>query len=392
MSARRAAWLAARREIRERVRSRAFRASLAVQVVILVVLVGISAATGGDGPKRYDVAVAGAQARTVGAAATARAAAFDVRITLREEPSEVAARAKVDSQAYDAAIAGDRLFAGPDTADELVAALQAGARAARAEQLLRTSGVPPDRARAILAPPPLAVERIGPAGADAAKAIAYLGTLLLYIAILTFGYTVAAGVVEEKSSRVVELLLATIRPRPLLAGKVLGIGIVGLAQLTIVAGAGLIVASAAGELELPSTTAGTLVLVLVCFVLGYLLYASAFAAAAAMVSRQEDLQSVTGPLVVLLVAGYIASNSAIENASGTFAQVLTFVPPLAPLVVPARAARDALPAWQLGLSLVLMLVFAGLLITLAARIYERGVLRSGAPLKLVQGLRLARRG
>lgn len=388
MSAWRATWLAARREMRERFRSRAFRASLALQVGILIVLITLSAAS--DGTKSYDVSVAGASAERVAAAARAAAPAAGVQLELRDAPSAAAARSLVEVGTVDAAIAGDGLIAGPDTDDELLSALQAGARAARATEELRRSGVPPSRARAILDPPPLAVERVGPAGSEAAEAIAFLGTLLLYIAILTFGYMVAGGVVEEKTSRVVELLLATIRPRQLLAGKVLGIGVVGLAQLVVVAGAGIALATAIGELELPATTAGSLALVLVYFVLGFMLYAAAFAAAGAIVSRQEDLQSVTAPLLVVLVGGYIATSTAIQDADGTLAQVLTFVPPLAPLIVPARAARDALPAWQLGLSIVLMLAFAALLIALAARIYERGILRSGAPLKLVQGLRLAR--
>lgn len=389
MTGTRAAWLSGRREVRERVRSRAFRASVAVQVFILVVIVLVSAASD-KGPNREKVVVSGAGAAPIAAAAKARASAFDVRIELMDAPSPAAARSLVDRQKADAAVAGDRLIAGPDTADSLVAALQAGARAVRVAEALRRTGVAPARIAAVLNPPALAVERVGPAGSDEAKAIAFLGTLLLYIALLTFGYMVASGVVEEKSSRVVEVLLAAIRPRALLAGKVLGIGAVGLIQLVIVVGIGLAVASAEGSVQLPSSTAGSLALVLVCFVLGYALYASAFAAVAAMVSRQEDLQSVTTPLAVILIGGYLAANAAIEHASGTLATVLTFVPPLAPLIVPGRAARDALPAWQLAVSLVLMVAFTGLLIALAARIYERSVLRTGAPLKLRQGLRLAR--
>jgi ABC-2 type transport system permease protein len=215
--------------------------------------------------------------------------------------------------------------------------------------------------------------------------------LLLYIAILTFGYAVSSGVIEEKSSRVIELLLSTIRARELLAGKVLGIGVVGLIQLVVVAGAGLAVALASGELELPSSTLSTTLLVALYFVLGYLLYACLFAVAGAIVSRQEDAQSTTSPMLVVLIGGYLASFSVIDDPHSALATICTLLPPVAPMVVPARAAQDALPVWELALSVALTVAAIALLIRLAGRIYERAVLRVGAPLKLTQAFRLATR-
>jgi ABC-type Na+ efflux pump permease subunit len=108
-----------------------------------------------------------------------------------------------------------------------------------------------------------------------------LGTLLLYIGIFTFAYYVAAGVVEEKSSRVVEIVLSAIRPAQLLAGKVIGIGVLGLLQLALLAVVGVGAAVLTGEVDLPSTTATTLVLIGVYFVLGYAFYACMFAVAGA---------------------------------------------------------------------------------------------------------------
>ncbi len=214
--------------------------------------------------------------------------------------------------------------------------------------------------------------------------------LLLYIAIITFGNVVAVGVIEEKSSRVIELILSTIRARELLAGKVLGIGLVGLIQLVAVGGAGLAFALATGELDLPSSTAWTAVLVAVYFVLGYLLYACAYAMAGALVSRQEDAQSTTAPMTIVLVGSYLLSLSVLDDPDSTLATIGSFIPPLAPMIVPARAAQDALPAWELAVSILLMLACSALLIRLAGRVYERAVLRLGAPLKLSQALTLAR--
>ena len=124
---------------------------------------------------------------------------------------------------------------------------------------------------------------------------------------------------------------------------------------------------------------------LVYFVLGYAFYACAFAVAGAMVSRQEDVGSVTTPLTIILVAGYLASFGVSDDPSGTMATVLTLVPLTAPLVVPARAAVDGLPAGELVASIVILIASTGALIWLAGRIYERAVLRVGAPLGVARG-------
>jgi ABC-2 type transport system permease protein len=191
---------------------------------------------------------------------------------------------------------------------------------------------------------------------------------------------------------VIEVVLSAIRPVSVLAGKVIGIGIVGVLQLIALVGAGLAAALATGQADLPSTTALTAVMVAVFFVLGYALYATAFAVAGAIVSRQEDTQSTTTPLMILLVGTYLASFSALENPTGALAQVLSYFPPSAPLIVPGRVAQDAIGAGELAASIVLLIVSTVLLMRVAVRIYERGILRVGAPLKLTQALRLAREG
>jgi len=233
------------------------------------------------------------------------------------------------------------------------------------------------------------VREVGGEG-DKGTGLAFVGTLLLYIAIITFGYYVASGVVEEKSSRVAELVLSAIRPVELLTGKVVGIGLLGLVQLVAVSGIGLAAALGTGLVDLPATAASTAVLVVLFFVLGYAFYACAFAVAGAIVSRQEDVQSTTSPMLIALVSGYLAAISVIDKPESTLATVCTFLPPVAPMIVPARAAQDALPAWELALSVVLMLAGTAALMRLAARIYERAVLRMGAPLKLREALRFAR--
>jgi ABC-2 type transport system permease protein len=119
---------------------------------------------------------------------------------------------------------------------------------------------------------------------------AFVAVLLLYGQLISMGYFVAMGGVEEKSTRVVEVVLSTLRPRHLLAGKILGLGLLGLAQL---------------------------LLALAWFVVGYAFYAAAFGCAAALVSRQEDLQSVISPLTIVLMVGFFISFAVLEDPDGT---------------------------------------------------------------------------
>ena len=203
---------------------------------------------------------------------------------------------------------------------------------------------------------------------------------------ITFGYAIASNVVVEKSSRVVEVILAAIRPVQLLAGKLIGVGILGLIQIAVIAAVGLAISIPGGAISLPSSTFETVVLVLIYFVLGYAFYGCCFAAAASLVSRQEDTQSSTGPLMVILIGSYVATNAALGNPEGGLATVGTFLPPMAPLIVPGRAAQGALPGWQLALSLAIMLAAIAVVIVLAGRIYDRSVLRFGTPVKLREAL------
>jgi ABC-type transport system involved in multi-copper enzyme maturation permease subunit len=181
----------------------------------------------------------------------------------------------------------------------------------------------------------------------------------------------------------VELLLTTVSPRRLLAGKVLGIGLLGLAQLVLAGGAALIAGQLAGGVGLPSAAPETVALVVLWFVLGYIFYSVAFAAAGALVSRQEDLQTAMAPINFLLIAAfYVALIVANGNPNGTVARIAAFLPPLAPMVVPARMVLGDMGVVGLLAAVAVDLLATAGLILLAARIYERAILRVGAPVKL----------
>jgi ABC-2 type transport system permease protein len=218
--------------------------------------------------------------------------------------------------------------------------------------------------------------------ADAGRNLAYGAAILLYVALIFAGTWVGSGIVEEKSSRVVEVLLSALRPAELLCGKLLGIGVVALAQVAAAATGAATVALAIGDLQLPHAISSTALMVVAWFVLGYALYACAFAVAASLVSRQEDVPAVTTPLNVLMAAAFLTAMKAAEQPEGVTAQVLSFVPPFAPLLMPVRAAAGDLTAAEQALAMALCLVAAAVLLRLAVRVYGGSALRFGAPARL----------
>ena len=220
-----------------------------------------------------------------------------------------------------------------------------------------------------------------------------IGLMALLLVLVLNGQTVAQGVTEEKSSRVVELLLTTVSPRRLLAGKVLGIGLLGLGEVLLAGGAALLAGDLAGGAGLPSSAPKAVALVVLWFVLGYAFYSVAFAAAGALVSRQEDLQTAMLPINGLLIgAFYLALIASNTNPNGTLTEIAAFVPPLAPMVVPARMVLGDMNALGLVATVAVDVIATAGLIVLAGRIYERAILQIGAPIKLRRVLAAERAG
>lgn len=390
MSRRETIELVARRELAEGLRSRAWRAALLIQVLVVAGIAIVSIVTsGGSDIHTRDLATAGPRATAVAAKARAEAKGYGIKLEVEDATSAAAARAKVKDEDADAALGPRGLTVGKDPDDALVALLQNAARTVSGEATLRAAGLSAAAARAALEPPPLPTVEITTGEGAGGTGLAYIGALLLYVALISFGYAIASSVVTEKSSRVVEVILSAIRPAQLLAGKLIGVGVLGLIQIAAVAAVGLVIALPGGSISLPSSTFETVVLVLLYFALGYFFYGGLFAASASLVSRQEDTQSTTAPILIVLIASYLATNAALGNPSGGLATIGTFLPPMAPMVVPGRAAQGELPAGELVASLLLMAAAIAVVVVLAARIYDRSVLRFGTPMKLREAVGIA---
>ena len=226
--------------------------------------------------------------------------------------------------------------------------------------------------------------------------------VLIFFAIITYGTWVAMGVAEEKGSRVLELMLNAATPLQMLAGKVVGNALAGLVQYGIVIGS-LIVALLVRDplrqavLNAPpseSPFAGlsplTFVAFIVLFLLGFLLYSLLYAALGSLVSRQEDVQSATSPLMVLVMVGYFASLFGIQMIDAPWVVGLSYVPFFTPYVMLARVMAGHVAFWEFGLAVAIMLVTIAVALFVAARIYSAGVLMYGQRVGLRQLWKAAR--
>ncbi len=380
----RAVRLVASREFTERLRDRSFLISTVITTLILLGVAVVPSLLGfGDEPT-YEVAVSGSRAQDQRTAIEAQATAFDVDVRLRNVDDAGAAREQVEDGTLNAAIVDDEVIVRDELDPQLENVLQTAHRAVVSAERLTEAGIDPGDVQQAVDVPPLTVSAIDPPDDDAETRsnIAFVGTILLYGQILGYGFWVALGVVEEKSSRVVEVLLSTIPARALLAGKVIGIGLLGLLQLVLIAVIGLVAASLTGTIELDANAIYPAALVLGWFVLGYLFYSCLFAAAAARVSRQEEMQNATTPLTMLVVVSFFAAIFVAQSPDSTASTVLSVVPPFSALTQPALLAGGEVPLWQSLTAVVLMVLASLALIGIGARLYEGAVLRMGAKVSL----------
>ena len=287
----RSIWLVARREILERGRSRGFILSVAFTTLIVVGSFVIPAIVfGGDNPTK--VGVVEPSPPGIQAAIEQSAQRFDHKVAITTYPDAAAADAALNDGSAEIVIDMPADLSGPGEIrvkrqpDQATAQVIAAATVAlRVQAVLGGSNVD-QAALADAQRPPETTSLQAQTEQDQAKfLVANIGAVLILVGIFSFGFTVLTGVVEEKQSRVVEVVLSTVRARDLLMGKVLGIGVLGVVQLAVFITAALVAALVTDRLVLPTTTPGAVVLLAVWFVLGYLLYSTALGFLGALASR-----------------------------------------------------------------------------------------------------------
>ena len=247
-------------------------------------------------------------------------------------------------------------------------------------------------------------EEGGARSQEVAQGISFAITIIFYMVLIFYGQMIVRSVIEEKTSDIVEVMISSVRPWELMLGKIVGVGAVGLTQMAIwglvIAGFGvygLTAGSAAlaesgidlGALGIPVST---IVGVALFLLFGYLLYAGLFAGAGATVSSEHDAQHALWPVIVLIVVPFIAAQGVIENPNAGLSVALSLVPFFSPLLMPSRMLVTAVPAWQIGSALLLLVVFTFLAAWVAGRIYRVGILMKGKRPNLPELVRWVRHG
>lgn len=392
--------LVTRRELRERGRSKSFMISSGITLLLVgagLILPGI---IGGEAATHHIGIVGEGNAPIVKAArdlALADAGTdknperFEtVNYATQEEAEAGLVAGKVDLVLMD----GDKLlqertgFSG----NGLVDTLQRAAGSVRLQRLVQENGQAAADVIAILSSTPLEVTGLDGADpeADIRPVIAYAGLLLMYIAILSYGSWTLTGVTEEKNNRVVEVLLATLRPWQLLGGKVLGIGILGIGQFVLTIGFAFALVNLTEVVDIPPLPIDDLLFVILWFILGFAVYSVSYAAAGSLASRPEDAQAAAFPMTMLAVAGFFVSINALDDPTSMLARVTSFIPFTAPFVVPIRRSLDGIGTAEHVASALVAIVSIVVLVRLSARIYTGGLLRFGRRVKLREAWRAAR--
>jgi ABC-2 type transport system permease protein len=381
-------WLVARREIMQRGRTRVF----AITTLILMVAVALGVALPAilsSGGKTQHVGIVGADTATLsGIVAESGRLSGETAVAV-PLPNLAAAEAALRSGQVSAVLV--------ENTEVLVKQIPVSGTSGSLGTLSQLAGLSkliqevPGAAAAVghgVALPVRGLE--APSKSLASRLTGLFTIVIVWVLISVYGSQIALGIGEEKSSRVVEVLLSTVRPIQLLVGKVLGIGLLALTQAAAMVIVFVIAGFASGSSLVHGETLGIVLIGGVFSVLGYAFYCTAFAAAGSLVSRQSDVNSTVLPVQLPLIVTYALSYTVIyANSANTFYHVLGFLPPTAPIAMPVLYAAGDVPMWQVVAAGVLTAAGTVWMARLATRIYTASILRTGPRISFRQAIRNA---
>ena len=256
------------------------------------------------------------------------------------------------------------------------------------ERRLTRAGINPSQISGYMKPVDLRTIKVGPEGQSEESGVptfivAFIMLFFIYITILFYGIFVMRGVIEEKQSRIVEVVVSSVKPFQMMIGKIIGIGLVGLTQYGIwmlsaalLSFLGAKVFAGTGA-SLPKIPTSLLFYFIVYFLLGYFLFATLYAMVGAMVSSEEDAQQVQFPVTILIVIPMMVFSLVMNNPNSPASVTLSLIPFFSPTLMMLRIAVDPPPWWQVALSMVLMVATILGAIWVASRIYRVGILMYG---------------
>ena len=382
----RPAWpLVARREVVVKLTDRAFVLGTLVTLVIIAAFMGYQAWDSSRTTTYTLVTVAGDRSVADRVSSAARESDDDVAVTVRTVPDDAAARAAVSDGDADAwlhrATSGDGWVLTTESEEKGELARVAGdaVRSAALEEQARGLGTTAER---LQAGSTVTSEflRGDAERSQVAGGVAFAFAFLFYIATLTFGITLANSVVEEKQSRIVEIIATSIPVRQLLIGKIVGNSVLAIAQMLLFAAVGLVGLAFTPYASFVSVVSGPVVWFLVFFVAGFVALAALWAVAGALASRTEDLQSTSTPLTMLVLAVFFGA----LFVDGTVETVLSYVPPFSAVLMPTRLLEGTAQWWEAVVALALLLAAAAAVVRVAERLYRRSLLQTGGKLSIRQ--------
>ena len=382
--------LIVRREVQERLQTKSFRLFTAgLFLLVLGTIVAIDQAPEIFGEDSFVLAVAVDAPPSLTRSIEAYAAIQDVEVDVLPYASADDAQALLDDETIDAFLSDGRLVYAGDENTILTAVVSNAVFAQELAQRLEGLGLDEREQQELLSPEPIQVVQDDDGEDDGERQfIGFLSALALYITLAVYGNWILTGIVEEKATRVVEVLLGLVRPYELLAGKTLGILVMAVGQLLVAllgAAAGLLIV---GTEELPSVALDVVLAAAPLYVLGLLLYSLIYAAAGATVSRQADAQAASTPIVMMLLVPYMFAAAFVpSNPDGPAATVLSIFPLTSPLVMPSRVATGDPTALELVACYALLAPAIVLTAFIGGRIYA-GAILSGRKLSVRSLLRV----
>jgi ABC-2 type transport system permease protein len=380
--------LIASREIRERVRGRIFRFGTLIILVAIAAAIVIptlrSGGGGGGGQSAQKVAIVGGVSPQITQAVDLAAKASGDSVVFIAESSASAAQADLRSNSvYLAIIDGSQVVLHEPASERSSPAdptfVQAVAEYLGVLKAYQAAGLSSAQASLVTNAVPVPVHTLEAGSTHSVKATSIIGLVLLFVLLTQYNTWILMGVVQEKSSRVVEVLLAMVRPIQLLSGKVLGIGLVALGQATLA----VVFAFGIGKVVGSDLLAGTAPLALgselLWLVLGYAFYCWVYAAAGSTAERQDQVQALALPLSIPILVAYIFSITVASSGNpDLFFKILAYLPPTAPFCMSVLVGLSDVTWWQfVGSALITVVATVGMAF-FAARIYRRAILRTGS--------------
>ena len=388
-------WIIAKREYLERVRARSFMIMTILIPTLMGALVFGSSVIKGKGSSHSEIAIVTQDAQFGLDLQAELEGRKDRGITAQViSPPGVDTREVLNGELKSKSLDG-YLWVNPAAAGELRASFEWVPRSKANASLKNTVG---DGVRAVLTREGLTHSGMGASDVSAlmqqveldsrateddntTTALASAGGLffLMYFVILFYGMNVARSIIEEKTSRIFEVLLATIRPEEMMAGKVIGVGAVGLTQVGIwILAALALTASGIVASGIPFRLTGVeMVFFVIFFLLGYLLYSSVAAALGAMTSSEQELQQMNIFLMLPLIACTTVFYRVITDPDGAISKAFSFFPFCTPLIMYVRIAVKQPPWYEIAISIAVLIVTILVVLWIASRIYRVGVLMYG---------------